>query len=157
MTLYKQTQYGTFITTIISVIAISTGTLFVLQTGNTPITWALLTSILLLFLLIILTFYKLTITIDNDNDKIEAKFGVGLLKRSLKIKDINYDSIENIKVPMLYGIGIRLTPHGWLYNVKTGNAIKIKSNNSTFFVGTEDFKTIHSILLKMKKQLFYYT
>ncbi|WP_055447846.1 hypothetical protein [Lacinutrix mariniflava] len=149
MTLYKQTQYGTFITTIISVIAISTGTLFVLQTGNNPISWVLLTSILLLFFLIILTFYKLTITIDND--KIEAKFGVGLLKRSLKIKDINYDSIENIKVPMLYGIGIRLTPYGWLYNVKTGNAIKIKSNNSTFFVGTEDFKTIHSILLKMKK------
>ena len=149
MILYKNIQYGKLITGIIAIVAISLLTLFLLQIGKNPIPWPFLVAILLLFLLIGLTFYKLTITIDNE--KIEAKFGIGLLKRSLKIKEINYDSIENINTSVLYGIGIRLTPHGWLYNVNTGNAIKIKSKSKTFFVGTEDFKTIHTVLLKLKK------
>ncbi len=97
-----------------------------------------------------LLFYKLTITIDKD--KIEAKLGIGLLKRSMKIKEIDYNTIEKIKVPAYYGIGIRLTPFGWLYNVKTGNAIKLKSKSKTFFVGTEDFETINTILIDLKKE-----
>ena len=149
MTLYKKTQYGKLITGIISIVAISIATLFILQTGSNPIPLSVLVILMLLFLLIGLTFYKLTITIDSE--KIEAKFGIGLLKRSLKIKDINYDSIENINTPAFYGIGIRLTPHGLLYNVSTGSAIKIKSNSKTFFVGTDDFDTIHAVLLKLKK------
>lgn len=148
MTLYKQTQYGKLITVTISIVAIITLGLFVLQTGNNKIQWIILIPLLLLFLFIILSFYKLTITIDKE--KIEAKFGIGIIKKSLKIKDINYQSIKNIKVPALYGIGIRLTPHGWLYNVKIGNAIKIKSDSKTFLIGTEDFNTINSILLKLK-------
>ena len=104
------------------------------------------------FLFAFLSFYKLTITITKDS--IEAKFGIGLIKRHLKIKDIEYKSIEKIKVPALYGIGIRLTPHGWLYNVSIGHAIKIKSKTKTFFVGTEDFEKIQTILnnLKIEKQ-----
>ena len=149
MLLYKKTQYVKLVIIILTVVVIGFLSPFILQSGDNPIPWLYLAFIVLLLLLVALTFYKLTITIDHE--KIEAKFGVGLLKRSLKIKDINYDSIENIKVPALYGIGIRLTPHGWLYNVSIGNAIKIKSNNKTFFVGTEDFKTIHSILQKLKK------
>ncbi|WP_034061975.1 hypothetical protein [Lacinutrix jangbogonensis] len=150
MTLYKHTQYGKLITVIISIVAITTLTIFILQTGNNPMPWIMLVSILLLFLLILLSFYKLTITIDKE--KIEAKFGIGLIKRSLKIKDIHYDSIEKIKVPALYGIGIRLTPQGWLYNVNTGNAIKVKSNTKTFFVGTEDFEKINTVLMGLKNK-----
>ena len=149
MTLYKNTQYGKLITIIISIVAITTLTLFVLQIGNNPMPWTILVLLLILFLFILLSFYKLTITIDKE--KIEAKFGIGIIKKSLKIKDINYDSIEKIKVPALYGIGIRLTPHGLLYNVSIGNAIKMKSNSKTFFVGTENFEEINTILIGLKK------
>ena len=77
MILYKNIQYGKLITGIIAIVAISLLTLFLLQIGKNPIPWPILVAILLLFLLIGLTFYKLTITIDNE--KIEAKFGIGLL------------------------------------------------------------------------------
>ena len=149
MTLYKHTQYGKLLTSVLILVAISIITVFILNSGKNPLPWFIMTAIIVLFILIILSFYKLTITIDEE--KIEAKFGIGFLKRSLKIKDINYESIEKIKVPALYGIGIRLTPHGLLYNVKTGSAIKIKSSSKTFFVGTEDFEKINSVLIDLKK------
>jgi len=91
MLLYKKTQYGKLVIIILIVVVISILTPFILQSGNYSIPWFYLASIVLLLLLVALTFYKLTITIDHE--KIEAKFGVGLLKRSLKIKNINYDSI----------------------------------------------------------------
>jgi hypothetical protein len=152
MVLYKHTQYGKLIIVVLSIILLSTLTFFIVQTGTKAIPWPVLTIISILFLFVLLSFYKLTIKITEKN--IEAKFGIGIIKRVLNIKDIDYESIEKIKVPALYGIGIRLTPHGWLYNVSIGHAIKIKSNTKTFFVGTEDFEKIHTILnsLKTEKQ-----
>lgn len=149
MTLYNQTQKGKFVTTLISIVAISVLTIFLLQMGENPLPWEVMVLLMAIFIFIILSFYKLTITINKE--KIVAKFGVGWIKRSIKISDIDYSSIEEVKVSSLYGIGIRLTPHGLLYNVKTGNAIKIKSENGkTFFVGTDDFNTINSVLKSLK-------
>ena len=152
MHLYKKTQYGMLITAILGIVLVSILSAFIWQAGDQQIPWPVLTFISLLFLFTLLSFYKLTITITKET--IEAKLGIGIIKRRLNIKDIDYNSIEKIKVPALYGIGIRLTPHGWLYNVNIGHAIKIKANTKTFLVGTEDFEKIHSILnsLKIEKQ-----
>lgn len=102
----------------------------------------------LVFLVSLVLFYKLTITIDNE--KISATFGIGLLKRSIKIKDIA--SIEEYKIPWYIGIGIRLSPKGWLWNVKTGKAILIKNKEKTkiFLVGTVDYDKISNILKQLK-------
>lgn len=148
MTHYQHTQYGKLIIIIIALLTLITLTFSIIETDRFSITTTETAFVLIIFFIIFLMFYKLTITITNE--EIEAKFGIGLLKRSLKVKDINYNTIEKIKVPFLYGIGIRLTPYGWLYNVNTGHAIKMKSDTKTFFVGTEDFEKIHSILLKLK-------
>lgn len=152
MVLYKQTQYGIVITVILGVILLSIVSVFIWLTKNKQIPWLLLIIVSFLFLFALLSFYKLTITITKET--IKATFGIGIIKRSLNIKAIDYNSIEKIKIPALYGIGIRLTPYGWLYNVSVGHAIKIKSNTKTFLVGTEDFEKIHSILnsLKIEKQ-----
>ncbi len=152
MVLYKRTQSGIIITAILGVILIAILSVFIWQADSKQIPWPVITTLALLFLFTLLSFYKLTITITKET--IEAKFGIGIIKRVLNIKDINYESIEKIKVPALYGIGIRLTPHGWLYNVSIGHAIKIKTDTKTFFVGTEDFEKINSILnsLKTEKQ-----
>ncbi|WP_452602143.1 hypothetical protein [Pontimicrobium sp. MEBiC06410] len=150
MILYKHTQYGKLLIVILSIVLLSTIAAFVFQAGTNPIPWPVLCFISLIFLFALLSFYKLTIIITKNT--ITAKLGIGIIKKELNIKDINYASIEKIKVPALYGIGIRLTPHGWLYNVKIGHAIKIKSKTKTFFVGTEDFEKIYNILNSLKTE-----
>jgi len=150
MILYKQTQYGKLITVVLSIVLLLTISIFIFKTETSSISWYIVTFISILFLFALLSFYKLTITITKKT--IIAKFGIGIIKQQLNIKDINFASIEKIKVPALYGIGIRLTPHGWLYNVSIGHAIKIKSNTKTFFVGTEDFEKINTILSSLKTE-----
>ncbi|WP_375238717.1 hypothetical protein [Aurantibacter sp.] len=148
MTYYKKTEFGVLLNIALGLISIITIGFFLFQIGSNPIPLIPVLGLTGLFLLIILSFYKLTITIDDK--KIEAKFGIGLIKRSLLLSEIDYSTIEEIKVPATYGIGIRITPHGTLYNVKIGNAIKIKSHNKTFFVGTDEYTRIENTLLELQ-------
>jgi hypothetical protein len=95
--------------------------------------------------------YRLTIKI-NDN-YIIAIFGIGLLKRKIKILDIDFSTLEITKPPMLAGVGIRLTPKGWLWNVKFGKAIYFKSKSGkTFFVGTDEPEIIVQKLRKVQSK-----
>ena len=123
MTYYKKTQFGVLLNIVLGLISIITIGFFLFQIGSNPIPLIPTLILISLFTLIILNFYKLTVTITDK--KIEAKFGIGLIKRSLLLSEIDYSTIEEIKIPAVYGIGIRITPHGTLYNVKIGNAIKI--------------------------------
>ena len=97
----------------------------------------------------LLCFYKLTLKIDKE--KVTAIFGVGFIKKSISLKEIDSNSIEEVSIPWYYGIGIRLTSKGWLYNVKIGNAIfiKNKTGTKTFLVGTDDFEKFLSIIKKL--------
>lgn len=96
------------------------------QWGDNPI--PLLATVLTSSVLLIvwLLFYKLTVTIDDKS--ISVIFGIGLIKKILLISDLDLSAIELIKTPWYYGIGLRITPHGILYNTKTGFAIKLTSS-----------------------------
>ena len=102
-----------------------------------------------LFLIIIfIIFHKLTITLNES--KISAYFGFGFFKKEMSIRDIDIASIQKIKVNWLTGLGIRITNHGWLYNVNFGSAILFNSKDKrkTFFVGTADFENLRRILIE---------
>jgi len=148
---YQKTQYGIFLCIFLFVTQLFTLYSAYYQTDNNTIPFPISFIIFILLLIAIILFYKLNITIDNE--KIEAKYGIGLLKKSILLNDINIDSIENPKIPWYYGIGIRLTPKGWLWNIKFGHAIYIQNKNKTktFLVGTDDYQTIKNIL-KNKEQ-----
>jgi len=144
-TIYKNTQYGILLNLIFLVIIAFTTYGYVYQTGSKPIPFIPYIILVVLFIIILINFYKLTITIDKE--KITATFGIGLLKKSMFINEI--ESIENYKIPWYTGIGIRLTTKGWLWNVKNGNALFLKSKTKTFLVGssevTELIKTIEEL------------
>lgn len=137
---YKKTDYGyiiilTILIAIFLTIKTSEGNIYIIY----PIT---------ILIIIMIVFYKLTIIINNK--KIIAFFSFGFFKREMNISEIDFETIELIKINWLTGIGIRYTKNGCLYNVKYGEAIKIvsKDKSKTFFVGTDDSKKIKEILLK---------
>lgn len=96
--------------------------------------------------LVAIIFYKLTIIITSE--EIVAYFGFGLFKRKMKLSDIDFSSIQKIKLNWWTGIGVRYTTNGWLYNVKLGEAIKIMSKDKArvFFIGTDEFSSIKKII-----------
>ena len=149
MTIYQKTQYGYFIIAFSLIISILIGFSHYYQLSEKPL--PLTASILLIgfLMLSMLTFYKLTIHINQE--KITATFGLGIIKKTMLLSEIDKNSIEKVSMPWYVGIGIRITPKGTLYNVKIGDSIFInnKQQTKTFLVGTDDFEGIKTALDKL--------
>ena len=89
----------------------------------------------ILFLITIVAFYKLTITIDGET--LCASFGIGLVRKKVRLAEIA--ACETIRIRWWYGWGIHLTPYGWLYNVAGLDAVAITSRDGRkFALGTDD-------------------
>jgi hypothetical protein len=69
---------------------------------------------------------------------------IGSLKLLVRINDLEnltksgcIASYQVVKNPWYYGWGIRLTPHGWLYNVSGSYAVEIKmKTGKKYRIGT---------------------
>jgi hypothetical protein len=101
-----------------------------LATGQTHLLW-----FILLFVILTMLFYKLTVTVSRQ--ALTISFGIGLIRKSFELSEI--EAISKIKYPVIYGYGIRRTPKGWLYNVSGKKAIElIMKNGKIFWIGTDD-------------------
>ena len=100
------------------------------------------------FFLIYLLFYGMTIKVDSERVKIS--FGLGLIRKTIMMDEIN--TIEIITNPWYYGWGIRLIPNGWLYNISGSNGIEIKLNDRKRIVriGTKDSVQLKNEIRKRK-------
>ena len=67
-------------------------------------------------------FYRARITINSE--KVRFRFGPGLISKSISISEI--ESCKPVRQSILNGFGIRLTRHGWLYNVSGLDAVEFK-------------------------------
>jgi hypothetical protein len=126
----KYTQFGT----VSVVILLPLFLLFVVLTiksalANSP-ELVVLGIVSITFLLCLLTFYKLTITVDNTH--VSFKMGIGLFSKSYKIADLR--SCTPVTNSAIYGIGIRMLPGGWLYNVSGLKAIELRFKHKTSVV-----------------------
>ena len=148
---YQETQNALWITIPMLVIIIFLILSYLFQWGDSPIPLSATITTSLIIVGIILLFFKLTLTIDDVN--IKVSFGIGLIKKSIALKDINLQTTEELKTPWNFGIGMRVTKYGLLYNTKPGVAIRLNYKNSekAFLVGTDNFDKIKKILLEREK------
>jgi hypothetical protein len=94
---------------------------------------ALIVSIV--FLAILVLFYKLTTRIDDES--LYASFGIGIIRKRVPMAEIV--ACEPMRVRWWYGWGIHLTPYGWLYNVSGLDAVAITLRDGRkFALGTDD-------------------
>jgi hypothetical protein len=78
-----------------------------------------------------------TLTIAIEDGLLRASFGPGLIQKKVRLAEIA--SVRPIPVRWWYGWGIRLTPHGWLYNVSGWEAVEITLRNGRrFCLGTDE-------------------
>lgn len=127
---YKHTQVGYLLLIIYIVVILFIGYMNIV-TGSNPT----ILIVLLIMLIVLVLFATLTVTVDERMIKI--RFGVGLIRKSFSLEDIESYSI--VKNPWYYGWGIRYTPRGWLYNVSGFSAIELQMKNGKYYrIGTDD-------------------
>jgi hypothetical protein len=99
-------------------------------TGQNYLIW-----LILLFVFLTMLFYKLTVTVSRQ--VINIHFGIGLIKKSFNLSEI--ESASKIKYSAIYGYGIRKIPKGWMYNVAGSKAVELNlKNDKVFWIGTDD-------------------
>jgi len=110
------------------------------QTGNLVIITLVVTTLLIVGLMVVYGFNWIafavlvilgvcvmlfgTLTVVIEGNTLEIRFGPGIIRKKISLTDI--ESFHIVKNPWYYGWGIRLTPHGWLYNISGLYAVEIK-------------------------------
>lgn len=93
-------------------------------------------------------FYSLTVEINET--KLIIKFGFGVINKKFILKDI--ESCHTVKNPWYYGWGIRLIPHGWLYNIAGLSAVEIQiKNGKKYRIGTDEPKKLEQAITQAIK------
>jgi hypothetical protein len=127
---YQHTQTGYVVITGITVIMI----IMAIVLSMADINWIAI-SVFILVGIVLVLFSSLTVII-SEND-LEIRFGPGLIRKKFRLKNI--ESVHAARNRWFYGWGIRLTPHGWLYNVSGFSAVEIKlKTGAKYRIGTDE-------------------
>ena len=87
------------------------------------------------FLLIGLLFGGLITKVGSGS--LDLAFGIGVISKSIPLEHI--ESAEAVRNRWWYGSGIRLTPHGWMWNMNGLSAVELTyKTGKKFRVGTTD-------------------
>lgn len=134
--LYSKTQYGKGIISLTLVFLIVVIVLFDELNSLDPIGEIASFSTILFLILVTLLFYKLKVEV-NDSE-ILLTFGIGIIKKRIELNQIQ--SVEPVKNNFWYGWGIRLTPHGWLWNITGYEAVELtyQHDKRKFRIGCKD-------------------
>ncbi len=86
---------------------------------------------------ILVAFLFGSLTVEVDRSEVRLRFGVGLIRRTWKVKDIA--SAEAVRNPWYTGWGIRYLPGRTVYNVSGFDAVEITlKNGKRYRIGTND-------------------
>lgn len=134
--MYSKTQYGKVIILIMLVLFIMLF-VFYAELKNSDLVGEIVSlSAVTFFVILTLLFYRLKVEVTTQ--KILITFGIGLIKKSIDMQQIK--TVEAVKNKFWYGWGIRLTAHGWLWNIEGFNAVELtfKDNKNKFRIGCKD-------------------
>jgi len=85
--------------------------------------------------LVAVLFHSLLVEVDGD--ALRLSYGIGIVR-----KRFDMDALRDayaVRNKWWYGLGIRLTAHGWLYNVSGLDAVEIvRISGKKFRVGTDE-------------------
>lgn len=134
---YEKVQTGWFMIIIFSFIIVCLTISYLLKIGDNPLPTMAFIPMILLFVIFFLIFYRLKIRVDDSG--IHIIYGIGLIH--IKINPGEIIQIKIVKTPWLYGLGIRITEKGMLYNIQGGDAVEISYFNGkskTVLIGSND-------------------
>ena len=91
-----------------------------------------------------------TLTVEVRDGLLKFRFGPGLIRKTLRISDI--ESCEIVRNPWYYGWGIHATSKGWVYNVSGFEAVEIFMNDGRRLrVGTDEPEILRKVIIEAQK------
>jgi len=138
---YDKSQIGWFITALFILVIISVSVSYVNGYGDKPLSQTAYLSLLILFIFLILLFYKLRIKVDEQG--ISVIYGIGIIKFRIQPEKISY--VKKTKSPFFYGFGIRMIPGGMLYNIQGTQSVEVsyfKTKNKLVRIGSADWDNL---------------
>jgi hypothetical protein len=147
MTSKTYNQFGTFSVAVMLPILIFLIIMLLVTGFNDRVPALILIFVIITFIICLLIFYKLTIDIDDTH--LAFRLGIGMVKKKYALKDIA--ECRPVKNNVLYGIGIRVTADGWLYNVSGLYAIELtfKNKKSKVRIGTDKPEELSQTINKL--------
>ncbi|MFC2018513.1 hypothetical protein ACFLU4_00975 [Chloroflexota bacterium] len=93
---------------------------------------------LLVFVILLVTLWLFSgLTVMVDEHAIQVRFGPGVIKKTIKLADIQ--SAKPVRNKWWYGWGIRAIPGGWLYNISGLDAVELLMMDGRIYrVGTDE-------------------
>jgi hypothetical protein len=126
---YEHTQVGYLIIIAMVTTMVLIGIIF----ATSGLNWIAI-GVLVIIAIALVLFSSLTVVIWEE--ELEVRFGPGLVRKRIRLDEI--ESCKIVKNRWYYGWGIRLTPHGTLYNVSGFDAVEIKlGTGKQFRIGTD--------------------
>jgi len=136
---YKHTQPGTFLRWVLGIgLIITVGVALGIDgVSEDDLKWFWLGFLPVPIILCLCVWIFGSLTVQIDDRELSHWFGPGFWKKSYELIEI--ESAEQVRNTWLYGWGIRLTPHGWLYNVSGLDAVQIQlCSGRKFRIGTDN-------------------
>jgi len=135
---YKHTQIGYVLIIALGAAVVMIGNLAVATKFNPGVFLPLAIMILCL-----LAFATLTVQVNDQ--AIILRFGIGLIRKSFRLQDIQaYQAVKN---PWYYAWGIHAIPGGWIFNVSGWEAVELQMKNGRKYrIGTDDVQRLVSVL-----------
>lgn len=148
---YTVTQYSKWTTGIILIVMLFFYLGFYYGIGDNPIGEEHMMLMEAILLIVLALFYSMTIELEERT--IRIKFGIGLIQRTIKLETI--EAVSSVRNKWWYGFGIRLTPHGWMWNIEGLNAVEIKykGTGTHFRIGVEDSQKLKNEMDKRISRL----
>src|SRR5262245_18537497 len=129
MTRYRHTQFGWAIVISMQLPIGILGAVAVMSRSFAPL-------LALTPILIVVPLFA-WLTVDVTDDVVTARFGVGAIRKRVRLDEI--DSIAPVTNSWMSSWGIRFIPGGWLYNVSGTQAVELLlSNGRRVRIGTDD-------------------
>lgn len=142
MPIYKHKQMGTLVLVSMGFILVAS----LLGWALVPESRHVLGTVFIVILLLMPLFGTLTTEVSKES--LRVAFGFGLIRRTIALSRI--EEVTVVKNRWYYGWGIRLTPHGWLFNVSGFDAIELRFvGGRKFRIGTDEPEVLVKALRKV--------
>ena len=116
---------------LISVTVFSFIILFHVTIGSFSVAWI----VILVGSIVGTLFWGLTVEVNRD--MVRLYYGFGIIHRSIPRERIT--TVTQVRNRWWYGLGIRWTPHGWMWNISGLDAVELTYHNGKKFrIGTDE-------------------
>lgn len=126
-TVFKETQYCFIVIIPTLLILLLLAVTYYFKLGTKKLDYTSFVVFSLLFMALLLLFYKMQVEVKNN--LLIITFGIGLIKKEIVIDTILTASLTTKPISLFYGVGIRFSHFGTIYNTKPGTAVCFTLNN----------------------------